>query len=634
MNDIGSILEKYWGYGKFRPLQEDIIHSVLEGKDTLGLMPTGGGKSVTFQVPALVMEKLCLVITPLIALMKDQVLKLRERNIPAVAVYAGLSREEIDVALDNCIYGDIRFLYCSPERLETELFRTRAHALPLAMVTIDEAHCISQWGYDFRPSYLKIKNLREFFPDIPFLALTATATPKVAEDIQDKLDFREKNLLRTTFERKNLVYRVVQAEDKLQELLRICRGIKDSGIIYVRQRKHAREIDHFLRHNKINSTHYHAGLEHSVRNSRQDDWMTGLTRIMVATNAFGMGIDKPDVRFVVHYDLPDAPEAYFQEAGRCGRDGKKAWAILIWHESDLSTAKRRIKNSFPEISFIKKVYESLGNYYQLPVGAGKGAVYDFVLGDFCQHYGFNILQAYNALKFLQRECYLEVTDEIHQPARIKFLTGREELYKFQVSHADYDGFIKLLLRTYPGLFTEYAVINEAFLARKGGISAEQVKVYLQKLNHLGIIHYLPQKQNPVIVFTEERLDQISLRITKENYQTRKENYETRLEAMIRYASGKDKCRSKFLLEYFGEEDAGECGLCDVCQQQHEIDLSNYEFNRIRGRVKELLEKEQLDFMALMDNLNEPEEKAGKVVRWLLDQGKIEPDDQGFLGFTH
>lgn len=615
-------MTKYWGHPNFRILQDDIIKSVGNGNDTLGLMTTGGGKSITFQVPALAKDGICLVITPLIALMKDQVANLVKRGIKAIMVYSGMTKNEIDVALENCIYGDYKFLYLSPERIGSELFKIRVQKMKVNLVAIDESHCISQWGYDFRPSYLKIAELRELLPDVPFLALTATATPEVVEDIQEKLLFRKKNVLKTSYERKNLFYIVREVEDKQKYLLKIIGNVKGSGIVYVRTRRKSKEIKDFLKNNQISAEHYHAGLSNKIRTQKQTDWTRSKLRIMVATNAFGMGIDKADVRFVVHFDLPDSLEAYFQEAGRAGRDGKRAYAVLLFNSADEKKLDQQVKSNFPETSQIKRVYEALGNYFQIPVGSGKYGVFDFNIADFSSKYKFNLVNAYNSLKFLGREGYLELTEEINNPSKVHFLLDRDDLYKFQVANVKFDGFIKLLLRSYTGIFTEYVSINEQSLAQNANVHIDIVYQYLSKLNNMKIIRYIPQKKTPLIIFTEERLDQKSLFISKENYKKRKERFVSRIESVIDYASNQDLCRSQVLLSYFGEKDSNPCGKCDVCKKESKLKLGKQEFNSIMDNIKTLLCEEALLLDQLVDRIKFDEDKTLKVIQWLFDNDTI------------
>jgi ATP-dependent DNA helicase RecQ len=622
MNIYQQILEKYWGFSEFLPLQDDIIKSVAAGNDTLGLMPTGGGKSVTFQVPALARDGICLVITPLIALMKDQVEKLNQRGIRAIAVHSGLSRDEIDVALDNAIYGNYKFLYLSPERLGTEIFKIRIEKMNVNLIAVDEAHCISQWGYDFRPSYLKIVDLRDYLPGVPILALTATATPDVVDDIQEKLRFSQKNVLRTTFERKNLIYTVRETEDKPRYILRLASQITGSGIIYVRSRKKTKDLALYLQNNNISCDYYHAGLTHPVRSRKQQDWMNGKIRIIIATNAFGMGIDKPDVRFVIHIDPPDSLEEYFQEAGRAGRDNKPAHAILLFHNSDKINAEKRVAVNFPEPEVIRQIYRALGNFYQIPLGGGKDQVFDFSIADFASRYKQSILTIFSSLKILQLEGYLELTEEIFNPSRIKFLTSRDDLYRFQIANADFDTFIKLLLRSYTGVFSEFVTIYEDSLAMKAKVKTEVIIEYLKKLNSMGIIRYLPQKKTPVIIFTEERLDINNLRISRENYKDRKDRYIKRMNEVVRYATGNTHCRSISLLDYFGEKNAKPCGHCDVCMRNEELDLSKYEYDLAVSEIRDILSGQQMTMTRLVELMSLPENKAIAVIRWLLDNNRL------------
>lgn len=623
MNKYRQILVKVWGYPDFRPIQEDIILSVAENKkDTLGLLPTGGGKSVIFQVPALASEGLCLVVTPLIALMKDQVQNLGKLGIKAAAIYSGLTRHEIDIILNNAVFGAYKFLYLSPERLDTEIFLTRLPHIKVNLIAVDEAHCISQWGYDFRPAYLKIADIRKYLPDVPILALTATATPDVVTDIQEKLLFREKIVFKKSFERKNLVYLVREVEDKQRYLLRIVTKIAGTGIIYVRNRKKTKETAVFLQQNKISADYYHAGLENKLKDSKQLNWKSGKTRIIVATNAFGMGIDKADVRFVVHLDLPDSLEAYYQEAGRAGRDGKASFAILLYNNSDKSKIEQRAQANFPEKDFIKRVYNALGNYYQIPVGAGKGRMLDFRISDFVSKFSLPVIQTYSALKLLESDGYLELAEEFFSLSKIMFICQQDELYKFQVANKKFDPFIKLLLRTYTGLFSVYTNIDEEIIARKTNSKVDIIYDYLQKLDQAGIIKYIPQRKLPFIIYTEERLEEKNLRITKENYEIRKEIYDKKLNSVINYASSTNKCRSQLLLEYFDEHNADRCGQCDVCRRRNELGLSKYEFDLILNDIKPKLIKQAMKFEEIVESANFQENKILNVLRWLLDNEKI------------
>jgi ATP-dependent DNA helicase RecQ len=630
LNQFEKILYQYWGFTSFRAVQQEIIESVYSGKDTLALMPTGGGKSITFQVPAMAKEGLCLVVTPLIALMKDQVENLKKRGIKAAALHSGMKRHELEVTLDNCAYGDYKFLYLSPERLGTDLFRMRLRKMNVNLVAIDESHCISQWGYDFRPSYLKIVELRELLPDVPFLAVTATATPEVVEDIQERLGFTQKHVVKMSFERKNLVYLVRNVEDKNKHLLKIVNGLPGTGIVYVRNRLKTKEIALMLQNEGITADYYHAGLSSEERNAKQDDWQHDRTRIIVSTNAFGMGIDKPDVRFVVHMDLPDSPEAYFQEAGRGGRDGKLAYAILLYNESDKAKVEQRTQTSFPEPEEIKRSYQALCSFLGVAIGAGKGEVYDFNLIEFATAYKFNFAHAFSSLKFLELEGYIELTDELDNPSRIMVTATKNELYKYQVAHAEMDHFIKVLLRNYAGLFNDYVKIDEKHLARISGKQLPEVTESLIKLSRAKIINYIPRKKTPLIIFTEERLDDKNLRISPENYNLRKERYTKRIEAMVNYASGTAKCRSMALLEYFGEKNATRCGKCDVCTSRNELDMSKYQFDQILEQIKTNILTEGKSLEALVDSIKSPPDKTTRVIRWLLDNKKIVKDSSELL----
>jgi ATP-dependent DNA helicase RecQ len=620
-----KILTRYWGFTSFRPLQEEIIKSVAEGRDTLALMPTGGGKSITFQVPALAMEGTCLVITPLIALMKEQVSRLNNLEIKSTAIHSAMSREEIDITIDNCIYGDYKFLYVSPERISTQLFQGKVGRLNLSIVAVDEAHCISQWGYDFRPSYLKIASLRDLIaPEVPFLALTATATPPVIDDIMNKLAFRQRNVLRTSFLRKNISYLVRHAEEKGNYLVKTLNKVNGSGIVYVRSRKRCREVAEILAENGISADFYHAGLPDELRDRKQAAWSAGKTRVIVATNAFGMGIDKADVRFVIHWDMPDSIENYFQESGRAGRDNKPAYAVLLYSPSDKTRLNDSLRLKFPPVEKIKDIYEALCNYLQVPLGAGKDNVFDFNIADFVSRFRLPVIETFNSLAFLQREGYVEFTEEINNPSRVHFVVGRDDLYKFQVANESFDGFIKLLLRSYTGMFTEFVAINEESLARKAAITRDKVYQYLVKLSSMNIIRYIPGKKTALVIFTEERLERKALMISPDNYLHVKEKYSARLEKMIDYAESKTRCRSVILLDYFGE-DSDRCGICDVCRERNELDLSKYEFDIILEDIKDILALKKPDAEELVRMINQPEEKVIKVIRWLLDHNKILQD---------
>jgi ATP-dependent DNA helicase RecQ len=627
-----QILTKYWGFTSFKPLQEEIIRSVAEGKDTLGLMPTGGGKSITYQVPAIAKEGICLVITPLIALMKDQVNRLKSLEVRSMAIHSGMSGEEIDVALDNCIYGDYKFLYISPERISTRIFQTRLPRLNINLVAVDEAHCISQWGYDFRPSYLKIASIRDLISDkVPFLALTASATPAVTEDIMKKLEFRENNVLRTSFERKNISYLVRRVEDKGTWLIQTLQKVKGSGIVYVRSRKRCKEVAELLVSNGINADFYHAGLPAELRDKKQMSWTAGETRVIVATNAFGMGIDKAEVRIVIHWEMPDSIEEYFQESGRAGRDGKPAYAVLLYSSTDKRHLEDSLKRKFPPIERTKDVYEALCNYLRVPEGSGKDNVFDFSMQDFVSKYRLPVIETYNSLIFLQREGYIEFTEEINNPSRVHFIVSRDDLYKFQVANESFDGFIKLLLRSYTGMFSEFIAVNEDSLSKKSGLSRDSVYRFLVKLSAMNIIRYIPGKKTALVIFTEERLERKALMISPENYVQVKEKHIVRVNKMIDYADYTTKCRSVILLDYFGEE-SDRCGICDVCRERNELDLSKYEFDLILDEIKDILVSQKCDSRELVSKVSLPEDKVIKVLRWLLDHNKIIMDERHLLSW--
>ena len=621
MNQFTQILTKYWGYASFRPLQEEIIRSVDQGRDTLGLMPTGGGKSVTYQVYSLSKPGICLVITPLIALMKDQVENLNQRGIKALAIYSGMTSQEIKIAMDNAVWGDYKFLYLSPERIATERFRERINKLDVNLIAVDEAHCISQWGYDFRPSYLRIAELRDLIPDVPVLAVTATATPQVIDDIQEQLKFRKKNVLRTSYYRSNLVYLVRNEEDKVNYLIRVVQKAKGTGIVYVKSRKLTREISDLLRKNDVSADYYHAGLPSKIRSAKQEAWKTGKCRVIVSTNAFGMGIDKSDVRFVIHLEAPDSVEAYFQEAGRAGRDGKPAWSVLLYNNSDKVRLERNVDKEFPEPDVIKRVYEAICNFFQIAVGYGKDQSFEFSMATFASNFSMQITAVYNSLKILQREGYLELTDELDNPSKVYFMVDRDDLYKFQVANASFDGFIKLLLRSYTGLFTNYVSIDEELMANRAGVSAELVYDFLVRLRTQKIIDYIPKKKAPYIIFAKERVSSDRMKISRENYDDRKRDYIRRVDAVIHYASSGHKCRSQLLLQYFGETESVRCGKCDVCMERNELNVSKYEFDTLCEQIKRIL-LEPCFYEDLLAKIEGKSENAVKVVRWLLENEKI------------
>ncbi len=616
-----QILVRYWGYSDFRPMQLEIIESVAGGKDTLGLMPTGGGKSIIFQVYSLSVKGICIVITPLIALMKDQVENLNKRGVKALAIHSGMSPAEIKITMDNAVWGDYKFLYISPERLNSEQFSERLGTMDVNLVVVDEAHCISQWGYDFRPSYLNIIQIRKVLPAIKILALTATATVKVADDIQEKLQFKQKNVLQVSFQRENLNYLVRTIENKTGYLLETLQKVKGSGIIYARSRRATLEIAEELKKNKISADFYHAGLSNAARSLKQDLWINGKTRVIVATNAFGMGIDKPDVRFVIHFAPPDSLEAYYQEAGRAGRDGKKSAAVLLFNNAEKTKLKKHVSVAFPEIASIKRVYQALCNYLQVAEGFGKNQIFEFGLQGFAQAFKFQQAMVFNSLKILQREGYIEFTEEVDSPSRVYFTVSRDDLYKFQVSNANIDGFIKLLLRSYSGLFTGFVIIDEELLSKRSGLSEEQVYEFLKHLRKSKIIDYVPRNRTPYIYFNKERIPIERLKISKESYDTRKKELGNRIDAVINYATGTTKCRSQMLLEYFGETDSAPCGNCDVCKSLENMGLTNFDFGKISERVKKILET-PCSYEKLLLNLEGDQQQMRQVIKWLLDNEKI------------
>ena len=620
MTDYKSILKQYWGYEDFRGIQEEIIASIGKGEDTLGLMPTGGGKSVTFQVPALAKPGLCLVITPLIALMKDQVQHLRARGIKAVAVYSGMTREEIIVALENCIFGDYKFLYISPERLDTEVFQAKLRSMKVSMITVDESHCISQWGYDFRPAYLKIADVRKLLPGVPVLALTATATPEVVKDIQLRLAFRRENVFRMSFERKNLAYIVRRTEDKAGELIHILSQVAGSAIVYTRNRKRTKEVSLFLNQHGISATFYHAGLDNDTKDQRQKGWQDGTFRVMVATNAFGMGIDKPDVRLVIHIDFPDSPEAYFQEAGRAGRDGQKAYAVLLYAQADKTILKKRIGDTFPEKDYIRQVYEHINYYYQMAMGDGRGCTFAFNIDEFCQNFKHFPVRVDSALKILTRAGYLEYTDEQDNASRLIFTLRRDELYRINENNPDTENLLRVILRSYTGVFSDYAYISEEILARRSGLTRQQVYDTLILLTKRHVLHYIPGKKTPYIIYTRERQNTVVL--SKEVYEDRKDSYEKRIHAMLDYAESDGKCRSRMLLRYFGEKNGHNCGQCDVCLEKHASGLKKGEYEDIAHGIFSLLEEASRIPQEIIHALPFEEEKILKSLAYLLAEEQI------------
>ena len=618
------ILKQYWGYDCFRGIQEDIIDSISKNKDTLGLMPTGGGKSITFQVPALAKEGMCLVITPLIALMKDQVQNLKKRGIKALAIYSGMSRQDIIITLENCIFGNYKFLYISPERLDTEIFRTKLRKMHISMITVDESHCISQWGYDFRPAYLKIAEIRELLPDVPVLALTATATPEVVKDIQARLHFRHKNVFRMSFERNNLAYIVRKTENKTAELLHILRSMPGSAIVYVRNRRRTKEITELLNNEYITADFYHAGLDDATKDIRQHRWQSGESRVMVATNAFGMGIDKPDVRIVIHMDLPDSIEAYFQEAGRAGRDGQKAYAVILYAKSDKTTLHKRIPDTFPEKEYIRDVYEHLQYYYQMAMGDGLDCVREFNIEDFCRKFKYFPVPVDSALRILTQAGYLEYTAEQDSTSRILFTIRRDELYRLREMGEDMDRLIQAVLRSYTGVFTDYTYINEDSLAIRTGLTRRQIYEMLVHLAKQRIVSYIPHKKTPYIIYTRERVEAQRIHISPEVYEHRKARYETRINAMLDYVTNDTVCRSRMLLDYFGERNEHNCGQCDTCISLRSKSKASEQPDRetLCAKVCEILSCESLTPAGLLKQLPMDKELLTEILHRLSDEGKI------------
>ena len=615
-----EILKKYWGYDSFRGIQEQIIESIGSGRDTLGLMPTGGGKSITFQVPALAIEGVCLVITPLIALMKDQVRILREHGIKAAAIHTGMKREEIITVMENCIFGGYKFLYVSPERLSSELFRTKLRHLKICLLTVDESHCISQWGYDFRPSYLNIADIRKELPGVPVLALTATATPQVTDDIQDKLGFTEKNVIRMSFYRENLSYVVRKTENKLMELKHILERVPGSGIVYVRNRAATKETADFLNAEGIPATFYHAGLDQVVKDERQKAWTQDRYRVVVATNAFGMGIDKPDVRTVIHLDIPSSIEAYFQEAGRAGRDGLRSYAVLLHSPGDKRTVSKRISDSFPKEEYIRDVYEKLGFYHEMAVGDGRGCTYAFSLGEFCQHYMLPVIPTDSALRILTRMGYIEYVDEMDYSARLLFTATRDDLYRLHQDKVTED-VMNIILRLYSGIFTDYAYIDEHLICTRAGIDREKLYTTLMNLQSQGVVRYVPERRTPVITWTRERIETSLLYFDPEVYRQRKEEFKERIGAMMEYVTRETGCRSAMLLKYFGEHQKKPCLCCDLCQEKIQGDLTRGERDAIMGDVLDT-------FHANPDNpqrvytLPYDRKKIDTVLHYMVNEGHI------------
>jgi ATP-dependent DNA helicase RecQ len=624
-----EILQKYWGHQAFRPLQEDIIFSVLEGKDSLALLPTGGGKSICFQVPALVKEGICIVVSPLIALMKDQVENLKSKGIEAIAIYAGMGKREIDILLDNCIYGKIKFLYLSPERLLSDLVRVRISYMNVNLIAVDEAHCISQWGYDFRPPYQQIAKLREILPNVPVLALTATATEFVRKDIVEKLEMKDPQVFVKSFARDNLSYVVFGQEDKYKKLIDICLKVKGTGLVYVRNRRETAEVANFINRNQIKADFYHAGLERDVRFLKQEEWKNNKTRIMVATNAFGMGIDKADVRFVVHLDLPESLEAYYQEAGRAGRDEKRSYAVLLANQSDVLGLESRYLDSFPTPDEIRKTYHYLGNYFQLAFGAGEGLTFTFDVADFCKRFKISVLKTISALKFLEHDGYLTLSESVFLPSRMMFIASHEDIYRFQIENKAYDGIIKTILRSHGGAFDGFVKINEADLAKRTGLSYKEIIALLNKLQAIDLLTYTQQTDQPQLQYIRPRVDMDHFDLDVKYLELRKEILHKQINAVVAYASS-NLCRSIQLLHYFDERHATKCGVCDVCLAEKRAENQSQMEEEIEFEIVSLLQQQPLSLDDLVTNIkNGAEAERIDTIRELLDAGKIKTDGKKY-----
>ncbi|MFT6935990.1 MAG: ATP-dependent DNA helicase RecQ [Saprospiraceae bacterium] len=622
-----EVLKKFWGFDNFRSMQLEIIKSVLDGKDTLALLPTGGGKSICFQIPALCQEGICIVVSPLIALMKDQVHNLNKRGIPAVAIYSGMHYREIDRVFDNCAYGKIKFLYLSPERLMTDLAQERIKKMNVNLIAIDEAHCISQWGYDFRPPYLEIAKIRILHPKVPFLALTATATPEVVTDIQERLEFKAENVFQKSFRRDNLAYVVLNDEGKLEKMLSILQKVKGSSVVYVRNRKKTKEAAQFLQLNNIYADFYHAGLTNDVRSKKQDAWINNQTRVMVSTNAFGMGIDKPDVRTVIHLTLPDSLEAYFQEAGRAGRDGNRAFSILLYSETDKVELERQFEQSYPAFSEIKQVYRALGSYFQLAIGSGLGESFDFDLIEFCRHYKFKVVETFNALKILMHEGWLFMTEAVYVPSSLMVKATKEDLYDYKLRNKGFENLITTILRTYQGAFNNFVNINEGQLANFLKISGEHLRNILTALERDEIIEYRPYKETPQIIFTQPRADIQNLTIDNKRYEFLKNRQEYRIKSAIAYAT-KPQCRSQLLSAYFGEMEIEPCGKCDFCTNRHSDEVSNEQFDAYQNNIKQFISESRLSTRELLAKFpSHQHNKVHRVLKMLAEQEMIRMENE-------
>ncbi len=630
--EIGALLKKYWGYDEFRPMQRDIINSILSGRDTLALLPTGGGKSLTYQIPALHNEGLCIVITPLIALMKDQVDRLRSLSISAVAIHSGLSPRQIDIALDNCVYGDVKFLYVSPERVASELFRLRVQRMKVSMVAVDEAHCISQWGYDFRPPYLTLSQIRQHTGNVPILALTATATPAVVDDIVDKLALRDPKILRGDFTRKNLTYVVRTIEDKETQLMKVLESVAGSGIIYVRTRASAEQLAKTLSEQGVTATYYHGGLPHTERALHQEEWLKGEVRVMVATNAFGMGIDKPDVRFVVHYTMSDSLENYYQEAGRAGRDGKRSYALLLHSSNDSSRILKRYETEFPPIERIKDIYDKICSSLQIAIGDGEMSSHIFNIYEFCAKEKYYRGMVLSAIKILDDNGYLTLTEELANPARIMFTMSRDDLYKVRVSHNDFDHLLRVILRLYEGLFSDFRPISEIEIAHWSGYNILKVKDLLTQLWRMRIIRYIPSNQSPMIYLNSERLSVADLYISPESYKFRQEQRRIHFENMLKYTTNASQCRSQFFDDYFGIEQSTPCGVCDICLDEKRQGKRENK-SSIKEQLIELLGSGELSSKQITQLLDAPTEDITVLTEQLLGERVIKQLPNGKIALA-
>lgn len=631
MSKIHEILKEYWGYDTFRPLQEDIINSVLTGNDAMVLLPTGGGKSLCFQVPALAMDGICIVISPLIALMKDQVENLKKRGVQAEAIFSGMHFNEIDRILDNCVYGKIKLLYISPERLRTELFIERLKKMKVSLLAIDESHCISQWGYDFRPAYLHIVKIKEYIADVPIIALTATATTRVKKDILEKLEMEEAAVFQKSFERENLSYSVLYEESKREKLIDILQKVKGTGIVYVRSRKKTEEVSKFLKENKISADFYHGGLKTEERNKKQNDWIENKVRIIVCTNAFGMGIDKPDVRIVVHLGLPESLEEYYQEAGRAGRDERKSYAVLLHQPKDNDELTYRFESSMPKLEIIKQVYHALGSHLQIAIGSGLGHNYDFDMQDFAGNYNLKPIHVFHSILFLENEGYIQMTDGFFISSQLMFKVDRHQLYNFQVKQENFNMLVKAILRNYEGVMEDFCRIDERVLAKVLARPYKEIIEQLKKLKEYKIVDYIPQTETPQITYLFPRLDRGNLKLDAERYLFRYQVKKKNIEAVIKYASGKSLCRSKKLLIYFDEKNAKPCGICDVCLGRNDKRIKVKELYKIETLVTGSLQKKSKTVDQIITEFSSiRKEKIIETIRLLMDEGSLKLDKNNVL----